>query len=139
MNAAGGADASQRFGFTAGQVVQEFYYDSDADESVREQIASVTGTELVDEEYSDVADGAIVWWRAEDAAEEDLADLLVDALTNLDNGGVIWVMTPKPGREGHVPPSDVEQAATTAGLSTTTTIAAGGNWSGIRLIARSRR
>lgn len=138
MNAAGGPDASARFGFTAGQVVQEFYYDTDADESVRAQIAALIGSDLVDEEYADVADGAVVWWRAEDAEEEDLADLLVDVLTNLDNGGVIWVMTPKPGRPGHVPPADVEQAATTAGLATTT-IAAGTAWSGIRLIARSRR
>lgn len=139
MSAAGRSDASSRFGFTAGQVVQEFYYDSDSDDAVRSAIITSTGSDLVDEEFNDVADGALIWWRAEDAAEEDLADLLVDALTNLDNGGVIWVLTPKPGRSGHVAPADVEQAASTAGLSTTSTMAAGESWSGIRLIARSRR
>ena len=139
MSAAGRSDASSRFGFTAGQVVQEFYYDSDSDDAVRSAIITSTGSDLVDEEFNDVADGALIWWRAEDAAEEDLADLLVDALTNLDNGGVIWVLTPKPGRSGHVAPADVEQAASTAGLSTTSTMAAAESWSGIRLIARSRR
>ena len=139
MSAAGRSDASSRFGFTAGQVVQEFYYDSDSDDAVRSAIITSTGSDLVDEEFNDVADGALIWWRAEDAAEEDLADLLVDALTNLDNGGVIWVLTPKPGRSGHVAPADVEQAASTAGLATTSTMAAGESWSGIRLIARSRR
>lgn len=139
MNAAGGADSPSRLGFTAGQVVQEFYYDSDVDETVRSEIAEATGQELVDEDYSDVADGALLWWRAEDADEEDLTDLIVDAISNLDNGGVVWVMTPKPGRDGHVPPSEVEQAASTSGLSATSTIAAGPDWSGIRLVARSRR
>ena len=32
------------------------------------------GHPLVDVDYADVVDGAIVWWRADDAEEEDLAD-----------------------------------------------------------------
>jgi len=80
----------------------------------------------------------VIWWRADDAETEDLADLLVDAAANLDNGGLVWVLTPKPGRAGHVRPSEVEEAARTAGLHTTSAISAGSAWSGIRLIARGR-
>ena len=85
-------------GFTLGQIVQEFYVDDDADQQIRVSIESETGEQLVDEDYGDVVDGAIVWWRADDAEEDDLADLLVDALSNLDDGGLIWVFIPKPGR-----------------------------------------
>ena len=60
---------------------------------------------------ADVVDGAIVWWRADDAEEEDLADVLVDAMSNLDDGGLIWVLIPKPGRPNSVRVGDVEEAA----------------------------
>ena len=66
-------------GFAPGQIVQEFYVDDDADQGLRSLIEEETGSELVDPDYGDVVDGAVVWWRADDAEEEDLADLLVDA------------------------------------------------------------
>ncbi|PID97806.1 MAG: hypothetical protein CSA82_02455 [Actinobacteria bacterium] len=125
-------------GFTEGQVIQEFYVDDDADVALREAVMAATGQELVDEDYGDVVDGAIVWWRADDADEEDLTDLLVDAMTNLDDGGVIWVLIPKPGRPGAIPVADVEESAKTAGLKTTSSASAGADWAGIRLTARSR-
>ena len=37
------------------------------------------------------------WWRAGDG---DLVDTLVDPLTTLTEGGVVWVLTPKSGRAG---------------------------------------
>lgn len=125
-------------GFTKGQVVQEFYVDDDADEALRSTVEAETGEELVDGEYGDVVDGAIIWWRSDDAEEEDLTDLLVDAMSNLDDGGLIWVLIPKPGRPGALPVSDVEEAAKTAGLKTTSAASVGEDWAGIRLSARAR-
>jgi hypothetical protein len=133
-----GAGAGSKFGFTTGQVIQEFLYDDDADPAVREAVEEATGTELVDEEYGDVCDGTLIWWRADDGGQEDLTDLLVDAQANLDNGGLIWVLTPKPGRPGHVRPADIEEAARTAGMLATSATSAGEGWSGIRIAARTR-
>ena len=126
-------------GFASGAIVQEFYVDDDVDRSIRDSIESETGQALVDVDYGDVVDGAIVWWRAEDAEEEDLADVLVDALSNLDDGGLIWVLIPKPGRTGSLPVADVEDAATIAGLHSTTAASVGSQWAGIRLTARPRQ
>ena len=126
-------------GFAPGQVVQEFYVDDDADQTIRSLVEMETGSELVDPDYGDVVDGAVVWWRAEDAEEEDLADVLVDAISNLDDGGLIWVFIPKPGRAGAVPVADVEDAAKTAGLHSTSAASIGSDWAGIRLTARPRR
>lgn len=125
-------------GFRSGQVVQEWGYDEDVDPRLRADVEAATGTELVDEDYGDVTDGAILWWREEDGDVSDLADTLVDAQANLDNGGLIWVLSPKSGRPGHVQPRDVEEAASTAGLHATTAVAAAPRWSGIRLAARPR-
>lgn len=125
-------------GFTLGQIVQEFYVDDDVEQQIRVSIESETGEQLVDEDYGDVVDGAIVWWRADDAEEDDLADLLVDALSNLDDGGLIWVFIPKPGRAGTVPVADVEEAAKVAGLHSTSAASVGDDWAGIRLTARPR-
>lgn len=126
-------------GFVPGQVVQEFYVDDDAEQAIRALVEKETGAMPVDVDYGDVVDGAIVWWRADDAEEEDLADVLVDAISNLDDGGLIWVFIPKPGRVGTVPVADVEDAATTAGLHSTSAASVGNDWAGIRLSARSRR
>ncbi len=131
--------APVEFGFARGHVIQEYYVDNDADESVRSAIEEATGTALVDDSYGDVADGALIWWRAEDFENEDLADLLVDATSNLDNGGLIWVLTPKPGKSGHVRPAEIAEAAETAGLATTTATSVCAEWSGVRLTARGRR
>ena len=125
-------------GFASGAIVQEFYVDDDVDRSIRDSVEAETGQALVDVDYGDVVDGAIVWWRAEDAEEEDLADVLVDAMSNLDDGGLIWVLIPKAGRPNSVRVGDVEEAAGIAGLHATTTTALGGSWAGVRLTARPR-
>ncbi len=137
MAVSAGAGAG-RFGFTTGQVIQEFLYDDDVDPSVRTAVEASTGNELVDEDYGDVCDGAIIWWRSDDGEQEDLTDLLVDAQSNLDDGGLIWVLTPKPGRDGHVVPADIEEAASTAGMLATSATSVGESWNGIRVAARSR-
>jgi hypothetical protein len=126
---------AERLGFSAGQVVQEFGWDTDTDDGLRAAIEEITGNELVDEDYDDVADGVLVWWRADDG---DLADLLVDALTVLDDGGAIWVFTRKAGREGTVGHAEIEEAATTAGLHAMSTFAVADDWSATRLANRGR-
>ncbi len=119
-----------RLGFKPGQVVQEFGYDEDVDHELRTAIEDLTGNELADEDAQEVFDAAIYWWRDGDG---DLVDALVDSLPNLVDGGVIWLLTPKSGRESHVEPSEIEEAAPTAGLHATSTISAGPDWTGTRL------
>jgi Protein of unknown function (DUF3052) len=121
---------ASRLGMKPGQVVQEFGYDEDVDHELRAAVEGRTGNELVDEETQDVVDAALYWWRDGDG---DLVDALVDALTNLADGGVIWLLTPKSGRDGHVEPSDIEESAPTAGLHATSTISACPDWTGTRL------
>jgi hypothetical protein len=124
-----------RLGFRAGQVVQEFGYDDDVDEDLRSGIESATGNDLVDEDYDDVTDGALIWFRDDDG---DLTDFLVDAMTVLDDNGPISVLTPKAGRDGHVSHSDIEEAATTAGLHAMSTFSIATDWSATRLGTRGR-
>nr|WP_202513532.1 MULTISPECIES: DUF3052 domain-containing protein [unclassified Streptomyces] len=120
-----------RLGFEPGQVVQEIGYDDDVELELREGIEAITGQDLVDEEYDDIADVVLLWFRDEDG---DLTDALVDAIGLLEDGGVVWLMTPKTGRDGYVEPSDINEASQTAGLSQTKSVNAGKDWSGSRLV-----
>ncbi|HLS49476.1 MAG TPA: DUF3052 domain-containing protein [Actinomycetaceae bacterium] len=138
MTAKAGPDDASRFGFQAGHEVQEFGYDEDVDLEVRTLIESATGTELVDEDHGDVVDGALIWWREGDADDDDLTDVIVEAQSNLDDGGTILIMTPKTGRPGHVSPADVDDAARTAGLLGSSAVEGGEHWNGIRLLVRER-
>ena len=122
-----------RLGLEQGHLVLEVGLDSDADESLRAAITSKTGTAFVEDEASDVVDAVLLWWREGDG---DLVDELVDALTFLSENGPIWLLTPKAGRDGHVEPSDIQDAAPTAGLSQTVSFAAGADWTATRLVAR---
>lgn len=130
----GGAGAG-RLGFAAGQVVQEFGYGDDVDQELRSGIEEVIGSELVDEEFDEVTDGVVLWWRDDDG---DLTDALVDVRASLEPGGLIWVLTRKLGRSGHVDHSDIEDAATTAGLHATSTLSIAVDWSATRLGTRGR-
>ncbi len=130
-DAAEGRQRAGRLALQPGQVVQELGWDEDCDEDLRVAIEQVTGTSLVDEDYDDVVDAVLLWWRDDDG---DLVDALVDGLTTLAAGGVIWLLTPKSGRPGHVEPSDIGEAAPTAGLSATSSVAAAPDWSGTRLV-----
>jgi Protein of unknown function (DUF3052) len=128
---------AERLGIKPGQVVQEIGYAEDCDQQLRDAIAQQTDVELVDEDYDDVVDVVLLWWRDGDG---DLVDALVDALTPLTDGGYIWLLTPKPGRENYVEPSEIGESAPTAGLSQTSSMSAGRDWLGTRLVApRARR
>jgi hypothetical protein len=135
--AAGTVSPGARLGFAAGQVVQELGWDEDADDDLRAAVEETIGGELVDDAHDEVADAVLLWWRDGDG---DLVDALVDALTDLADGGAVWLLTPKIGRDGHVDPGDVAEAAPTAGLSTTTTVSVSQAWSATKLVApRSAR
>ncbi len=130
-------ERASRLSFTAGQIVQEIGYDSDCDTDLREAVVEIIGSDLVDLDFDEVVDAALLWFREDDG---DLTDALVDAISPLADQGVVWLLTPKPGRDGHVEPEDITDAAQTAGLRQTSTISAGENWQGTRLVApRAKR
>jgi len=130
---------ADRLGIEPGMVVMEIGYDDDVDEELREAAMDRVG-DLVDEDTDEVVDAVLLWWRDGDG---DLVDTLVDALGPLADSGVIWLLTPKAGRDGHVEPSEITESAPTAGLQQTSTVSVGKDWSGARLVApraaRSRR
>ncbi len=120
-------------GLAKDDLVLEVGRDSDCDSTLRDQLMSITGTKFLEGSTSEVVDAVIIWWRDGDG---DLVDELMDALTYLSETGPIWVMTPKVGRDGHVEPSDIQDAAPIAGLSVTSTIALAKDWTATRLVAR---
>ncbi len=124
-----------RLGLKSGDVVGEIGYDDDVDHDLREAVEGIIGSELLDEDADDVLDAVILWWREEDG---DLTDALVDAITLLADTGVIWLLTPKTGRDGYVEPSDIAEATRTAGLAQTTTVPSGLQWMTAKL-ARAKQ
>ena len=121
-----------RLGVEPGLVVQEIGWDSDVDETVRSAVEERSGEDLLDEDADEVVDVVLMWWRDGDG---DLVDALISAIGPLTENGVIWVLTPKTGRRGHVEPSEIAEAAPTAGLSQTRNISVGEDWVGSRLVA----
>jgi hypothetical protein len=118
--------------------VWELGADDDTDADLAAALRTMDGVELVeDDDLDDVVDVVLLWWREDDG---DLVDALVDAIGPLADNGVIWLLTPKPGREGHVEAEDISDAAPTAGLQATSTVSASTDWQGTRLVApRSAR
>ena len=80
---------AERLGIKPGQVVQEIGYDDDCDEQLRGAITRIDGVELVDEDYDNVVNVVLLWWRDGDG---NLVDALVDALTPLADEGVRWLL-----------------------------------------------
>ena len=122
-----------RMGLAKDDLVLEVGLDTDCDSTLRDQLMEITGTKFLEGSTSEVVDAVILWWREGDG---DLVDELMDALTYLSETGPIWVMTPKVSRDGHVEPSDIQDAAPIAGLSVTSTIALAKDWTATRLVAR---
>jgi len=120
-----------RLGIKTGMVVQELGWDSDTDDALRVAIEDAIDADMVDSGYGNVVDVVLLWWRDEDG---DLVDGLVDSLTDLVGGGVIWLLTPKVGRPNAVDAADIAEAAPIAGLAQTTTAAVSKDWSATRLV-----
>jgi hypothetical protein len=121
-----------RLGIKPGDLILESGRRDDADDALRKEIFTASGSEPVGEGAQEVVDVVLLWWREDDG---DLVDAMVDSLTFLDAHGVIWLFTPKVGRVGHVEPSDIQESAQTAGLAQTSTFAAGAEWSATKLTA----
>lgn len=120
-----------RMGLRPGQSVQEFGYDDDVDHDLRAAIEGITGEEMFDETADEVVSLVLLWWREDDG---DLTDGVVDVLSALDDDGVLWVLTPKMGRPGHVEASDIDDAAATSGFHVTSTMSVG-DWTASKFAA----
>ena len=132
MVAAGdsGLTYAKRLGIHHDQIVQELGWDDDTNDDIRADVEDACGSELLDEDADEVIDVVLLWWRDGDG---DLVDRLMDAITPLADDGIVWVLTPKTGKPGHVPPADIAEAAPTAGLMQTSS-ANLGDWIGSRLV-----
>ena len=119
-----------KLGIAKGQVVQELGWDEDTDDDIRADVEDVSGGEMLDEDSDEVIDVVLLWWRDDDG---DLVDRLMDAITPLAEDGVIWVVTPKTGKPGHVQPAEIAESAPTAGLMQTSS-ANLGDWIASRLV-----
>lgn len=133
MSTPAGSGVAARMGIQSGFLVLQRGFADDSDSQLSKEVAETSGSELLDENSKEVVDAVITWWREDDG---DLVDELVDCLTYLTDGGQVWLLTPKVGRDGHVEPSDIQDAAPTAGMSQTTSFSACADWSATRLIAR---
>ncbi len=124
------ASSAALLGIVPGLAVQELGWDSDVDEELRSEILDVLAEDFVYEAIEAV-DVVLLWWREEDG---DVADGLVDALTDLSATGYLWLMTPRVGREGYVEPSDLAEAALTAGLALANTPNVSKDWQAQKLV-----
>ncbi|MGH3758842.1 DUF3052 domain-containing protein [Actinophytocola sp.] len=137
---AGRVGVAERLGIEPGMVVQEIGWDEDVDDGVRADIEERIGGDLLDEDADEVVEVVLLWWREDDG---DLVDALMDAMGPMADNGVIWVLTPKTGRDGHVEPSEIAEAVPTAGLAQTSSVSVGPDWAATRLVspksAKSKR
>ena len=120
-------------GFAKGEIVLEVGYGPDCDDELRTQIKEIVGTEFLENSTNEVVDAGLLWFRQVDGY---LVDELLDAVTYPTETGPIWVLTPKVGRDGHVEPSDIQDAAPICGLNQTSTLAVAKDWTATRLVAR---
>ena len=131
--AEGAQGRAAKMGIEPGCLVQSLNEDDDIAADLLDEVTALAGTDLVPEDSDDVVDVVLLWWRDDDG---DLVDALVDARRQLSDDGVLWLLTPKAGRDGHVEPSDVLEAVPTAGLVQTSTTPVAAEWTGLRLAGR---
>lgn len=127
--------SAQKLGFGPGMVVQELGWDEDTDDQLRADIEDAIDAEMLDDDADDVIDVVVLWWRDDDG---DLVDRLMDAIAPLADDGYVWVLSPKTGNDGYVDPSEIAEAAPTAGLTQTNVVSLG-DWSGSRLVQPKSR
>src|ERR1700740_2592542 len=126
---------ARKLGIQQGQVVQEWGWDEDTDDDIRGDVEDACGSELLDEDTDEVIDVVLLWWRDGDG---DLGDTLMDAVAPVAEDGVIGVLTPKPGRPGHVLPAEIAESAPTAGLMPTSSVSLG-DWSASQVVQPKSR
>jgi hypothetical protein len=125
-----GLTGAELLALEPGLVVQELGWDEDVDADLRDDIMDAIDAEMVDEPLEAV-DVVILWWRDDDG---DVADGLVDAMTDLTDKGIIWLLTPKVGRSGFIDPSSVAEGVTIAGLSLTRTANVAPDWQATKVV-----
>ncbi|WP_460689367.1 DUF3052 domain-containing protein [Nesterenkonia suensis] len=123
----------EELGLSSDALVQEIGLDDDVDDAFRDALEELLDEPLIDEEDDEVVDAVLLWFRDGDG---DLADVLVDSLTTLDEGGFIWLLTPRSGRDGYVAPVEIQDAAPNAGLHVTSSAGVCADWAAARLMAR---
>lgn len=126
----GRAGLGNKFGLTPGMVAQEIGWDEDVDDDVRVMVEDAIDGELIEDAVEPV-DVVLLWWRQSDG---DLVDGLVDSLTDLTDGGYIWLLTPKVGRGGYVDAADLAEAAVTGGLALTNSASVSHDWAANKLV-----
>ena len=131
MNQTAEVDPAAKIGFGHDDIVQEFGWDDDVHEPLRESIERVTGAPLEDEDYDGVVDSVVLWFRDGDG---DLTDDIVDSLATLEDKGFVLLLVPKIGDELNVDASDIQEAATTAGLKASSSFKVGDDWIGTKLV-----
>ncbi|MET8631064.1 DUF3052 domain-containing protein [Kitasatospora sp. NPDC004669] len=131
------AERALRLGFEHGMVVREVGYDDRIDQGLHDSVDVIAGQALLDLDWDGLADAVLLWFRDED--DEDLADTLDYALDLLGERGIIWLLTPKAGRAGHVEPGVVEIAVRAKGLSSTETMSVADDWNGSCLTSGGHR
>ncbi len=127
MSAAEGADL---LGLAPGMVVEEVGWDDDVDATLRDDIMDIIDADMVEEALEGV-DAVVLWWRDDDG---DVADGLVEAMTDLAPTGYIWLMTPKVGRAGFIEASDLAEGAVTAGLALTGSANVSAEWQATKVV-----
>lgn len=127
MSAAEGADL---LGLAPGMVVEEVGWDEDVDATLRDDIMDIIDADMVEEALEGV-DAVVMWWRDDDG---DVADGLVEAMTDLAPTGYIWLMTPKVGRAGFIEASDLAEGAVTAGLALTGSANVSAEWQATKVV-----
>lgn len=125
------ARLTSRLGLRDDAVVLVVGWEDDGDEELLDSVSAHTAEVLMGD-ADDVVDAVLVWWRDDDG---DLADGLLDALSMLDDNGLVWLLTPRPGRTGHMSAAEVKEAVQVAGLQITSSISVGADWQAARLTA----
>ena len=126
------SDIAGKLGVEPGMVVQELGWDEDVDEAVRDAVEERAGTNCSTRRPTRSSTSSSC---GSGTGDGDLVDALVDARSPLADNGVVWVLTPKTGRPGHLEPSEIAEAAPTAGLTQTSNITVSERWAGSRLVA----
>ena len=125
-----GPAGADLLGLEPGLVVQELGWDEDVDADLRDDVMDIIDAEMIDE-VVEAVDVVILWWRDEDG---DVADGLVDAMTDLTDVGYIWLLTPKVGRPGFISAASVAEGVAIAGLSLTKTANVAADWQATKVV-----